>query len=76
MMGNIDIKFQSDLDNCASTLGSIFTINNRAIYWCDMKQNCITDSITWATYIITSNVAKEVIWPRKFTQKLKVIPST
>ena len=44
----------------------MFTLRSGAISWMSVKQSCITDSITKAEYVATSEAAKEAIWIRKF----------
>ncbi|KAH9752860.1 hypothetical protein KPL71_014876 [Citrus sinensis] len=49
-----------------STSGYVFTLGSGAISWMSVKQSYITDSITKAEYVATSETAKEAIWLCKF----------
>ena len=43
--------------------------------WKSFKQEMVTDSTTEIEYIATSEVAKEVVWIRKFISELGVVSS-
>ncbi|KAH9685593.1 hypothetical protein KPL70_014018 [Citrus sinensis] len=49
-----------------STSGYVFTLGSGAVSWMSVKQSYITDSITKAEYVATSEAAKEAIWLCKF----------
>ena len=53
----------------------MFTLGSRAISWMSVKQSCITDLITKAEYMATSEAAKEAIWLCKFLQDFEVVPT-
>ena len=53
----------------------MFYLNGGAISWRSSKQDTIVDSTTEAEYIATSEVAKEVVWIKKFITGLGVAPS-
>ncbi|KAH9801908.1 hypothetical protein KPL71_001202 [Citrus sinensis] len=57
-----------------STSGYVFTLGSGAISWMSVKQSYITDSITKAEYVATSEAAKEAIWLCKFLRNLEVVP--
>ena len=73
-VGYTDSDFMSDKDSRKSTSGYVFTLGSGAISWMSVKQSCITDSITKAEYVATSEVAKEAIWLCKFLRNLEVVP--
>ena len=43
--------------------------------WKSSKQEMVVDSTTEAEYIAASEVAKEVVWIKKFVSELGVVPS-
>ena len=73
-VGYTDSDFMSDKDSRKSTSGYVFTLGSGAISWMSVKQSCITDSITKAEYVATSEAAKEAIWLCKFLRNLEVVP--
>lgn len=66
-------SFQFDKDDSKSQSGYVFTLNNRVV---NSKHEINIDSTTEAEHIATSEVAKEVVWIRKFINELRVVPST
>ena len=73
-VGYTDSDFMSDKDSRKSTSGYVFTLGSGAISWMSVKQSCITDSITKAEYVATSEAAKAAIWLCKFLRNLEVVP--
>ena len=65
--------FQSDLDFKKSTSCYVFTLGGKAISWRSVKQSCITDSTMEAEYVVACEVAKEVVWIKKFLSDLGVM---
>jgi len=74
LVGYTNSDFLSDKDFRKSTSGYVFTLGSGAISWMSVKQSCITDSITKAEYVATSEAAKEAIWLCKFLRNLEVVP--
>ena len=74
LVGYTNSDFFSDKDFRKSTSGYVFTLGSGAISWMSVKQSCITDSITKAEYVATSEAAKEAIWLCKFLRNLEVVP--
>ena len=52
-----------------------FTLYGGAICWKSSKQHTVADSVCEAEYVTASDVAKEVVWLRKFIIELRVAPS-
>ncbi|KAH9656854.1 hypothetical protein KPL70_022837 [Citrus sinensis] len=73
-VGYTDSDFKSNRDSRKSTSGYVFALGSGAISWMSVKQSCITDSITKAEYVATSEAAKEAIWLCKFLRNLEVVP--
>ncbi|KAH9725664.1 hypothetical protein KPL70_007964 [Citrus sinensis] len=73
-VGYTDSDFMLDKDSRKSTSGYVFILGSGAISWMSVKQSCITDLITKAEYVATSEAAKEAIWLRKFLRNLEVVP--
>ena len=61
LVGYTNSDFLSDKDFRKSTSGYVFTLGSGAISWMSVKQSYITDSITKAEYVATSEAAKEAI---------------
>ena len=68
-----DLDFQSDLDFRKFTLGCVFTLEGGVISWRSVKQSCIVDSIMEVEYVAACEVAKEVVWLKKFLSDLGVV---
>ena len=73
LISYIDLDFQSDLDFRKSTSGCIFTLGGGAITWRSVKKSCIADSIMEVEYVAACEVAKEVVWLKKFLSSLGVV---
>ena len=73
--GYTDASFQSDKDDFRSESGYVFCMNGGAVSWRSSKQDTITDSKIEVEYIVASDVAKEVVWIKKFITRLGVVPS-
>ncbi|KAA0062190.1 gag/pol protein [Cucumis melo var. makuwa] len=58
-----------------STSISVFTLNEGAVVWRSIKQSCIADSTMEAEYVAACEVAKEVVWLKKFLTDLEVVPN-
>ena len=72
-IGYTDSDFQLDLDFRKSTLGCVFTLGGGAITWRTVKQSSIVDSTMEAKYVVAYEVAKEVVWLKKFLSNLGVV---
>ena len=66
-------NFQSDLDFRKSTSSCLFTLGGGAISWRRVKQSCIADSTMEVEYVAAYEVAKEVVWLKKFLYDLGVV---
>ena len=73
LIGYTDSEFQLDLDFKKFTLGCVFTLGGGAITWRSVKQSCIADSIMEVKYVAACEVAKEVVWLKKFLSNLGVV---
>ena len=73
--GFTDASFQSDLDDCKSVSGFIFTLYGGAVSWRSSKQGTVADSTMEAEYIAANDAAKEAVWMRKFMDQLGVVPA-
>ena len=74
-IGYIDSDFMSDKDSRKSTSRSVFILSGGAMVWKSVKQSSIADSTMEAEYIAACEVAKEVVWLKKFITDLKVVPN-
>jgi hypothetical protein len=70
-----DFDFQSDHDSrkSTSTSGYVYTLGGGPISWRSVKQSRIVDSTMEAEYVASCEVAKEVVWLRKFLVDLGVM---
>ena len=73
--GFTDSSFQSDLDDCKSVSGFIFTLYGGAVSWKSSKQGTVADSTMEDEYIAANDVAKEDVWMCKFMDQLGVVPA-
>lgn len=62
----------SDLDHRKSTSGYLFTFTGGAVSWQSKLQKCVALSTTKAEYIAAVEVGKEMLWLKRFLQKLGV----
>ena len=53
----------------------MFTLNGGAVVWRSTKQGYIVDTTMEAEYVAACEVAKEVVWHRKFLTDLEVVPN-
>ena len=73
MIGYSDADWGSDLDECKSTFGYAFLLNNGVITWSSKKQPCIALSTMEAEYVACSTDVQEVVCLRRFFQNLEVV---
>ncbi|KAK8593626.1 hypothetical protein V6N12_045702 [Hibiscus sabdariffa] len=66
IMGYTDTSFQTDKDDSRSQSDFIFCLNGGAVSWKSSKQDTIAYSTTYAKYVATNEVAKEIVWIKKF----------
>ena len=69
----MDSSFQSDVDDCKSNSGYVFTLNEATVSWKSSKQDTIVDSTIEAKYIATTEAAKEKVRMKKFIIDLGVV---
>ena len=75
LTGYTDSDFQTNKDSKKSTMGSVFTLNEKVVVWRSIKQGCIVDSTMKTEYVVACEVAKEIVWLRKFLHDLEVVPN-
>ena len=68
--GFIDADMVGDLDGKKSTYGFLFTFAGGAVSWQSKLQKCVALSTTEAEYIAATEAAKEMLWMKRFVQKL------
>ena len=66
-IGYIDFDFRK------STPCFVFTLGGGNISWRRVQQSCIADSTIEAEYVAAGEVAKEVVWLKKFLSDLGVV---
>ncbi|MCO5607911.1 hypothetical protein L7F22_062113 [Adiantum nelumboides] len=62
VMGYTDSDYAGDLDNKRSTSGYVFTMAGGAVSWQCRLQTCVTQSTTYAEYVVASEALKEANW--------------
>ena len=72
LRGYTDADYGGDLDECISTSGYVFLLDNGAISWRSKKQTCIALSTMEAKFIACSAGVQEAIWLRQFLENLGV----
>jgi len=65
ILGYVDADWGSDVNDCKSTSGYVFTLSGGAISWSSKKQSAVALSSTKAKYIASAHTAKEAIWLRR-----------
>jgi hypothetical protein len=68
--GYTDADMAGDIDYRKSTSRYLITFAERAVSWQSKLQKCIALSTTEAEYIAITEVSKELLWIKKFLQKL------
>ena len=72
----MDVDWGGDLDQCKSTSGYTFLLNDYAISWCSKKQSCIALPTMETEYVACSFSIQKVVWLKRFLQDLEVIKTT
>ena len=62
----------SDKDECKSTLSYAFILRGGVVSWCSKKQSCIALSTMESEYVACLAAVQEVVWLRRFLQRLGV----
>ena len=70
MKGYTDADMAGDLDNRKSTTVYLLTFSRRAISSQSKLQKCVALSKTEAEYIAATKAGKEMVWLKRFLQKL------
>ena len=71
ILGYVDADWGSDVNDCKSTSGYVFTLSGGAILWSSKKQSAVALSSTKADYIASVHAAKEAIWLRQLFMGLQ-----
>ena len=64
-------NWASDVNNCKSTSGYIFTLRGSTVSWSSKKQPTVTLSSTKAKYITSAHATKEATWLRLLLSELR-----
>ena len=75
LIGYSDADWGGDVDQCKSTLGYAFLLNDRAILWSSKKQSCVALSTMEAEYVACSAATQDAVWLRSFLQHLEIFKS-
>ena len=75
LIGYSDADWGGDVDQCKSTSGYAFLLNDSAILWSCKKQSCVALSTMEAEYVDCSAATQDAVWLRSFLQHLEIIKS-
>jgi hypothetical protein len=67
-----DADWANNKDERKSTSGYAFILGGGAVSWCSKKQSCIALSTMESEYVACSTAVQEVVWLRRFLQRLGV----
>ena len=70
LLGYADADWASDVNDCKSMSGYVFTLGGGAISWSLKKQTTVALSSTKAEYITGAHTAKEAVWLRQLLAEL------
>ena len=73
MNGYTNADWGGDPNQCKSTFGYAFLLNDCAISWGSKKQSCIALSMMEEEYVACSSVIQEDVWLRRFLQDIGVV---
>ena len=62
-------------DQCKSTSGYAFLLNDSAILWSSKKQSRVALSTIEAEYVACSTATQDAVWLRSFLQHLEIVKS-
>lgn len=68
--GYIDANLVGDVDSRKSTSEYLTTFVRGAVSWQSKVQMCVALSTTEAEYIVVTKACKEILWMKKWLQKL------
>ncbi|KAA0051598.1 Retrovirus-related Pol polyprotein from transposon TNT 1-94 [Cucumis melo var. makuwa] len=70
LIGYTDSDMAGDIDSRKSTVGYFMTFIGGAASWQSRLQKCVALSTTEAEYIVATEACKEMLWMKRFIQKL------
>ena len=73
LIGYMDADWGGDPDQCKSTFGYVFLLNDCAISWGSKKQSCIALSTMEVEHVACSSAIQEVVLLRSFLQDIGVV---
>ncbi len=71
LLGYTNSDWASNVNNCKSTSGYVFTLGGGAVSWSSKKQPTVALSSTEAEYIAGAHTAKEATWLRLLLSELR-----
>ena len=66
LIGYFDAGWGGDVDQCKSTSGYAFLLNDSTILWSSKKQSCVALSTVEAEYVACSAATQDAVWLRSF----------
>ena len=76
LIGYSNADWGGDVDQCKSTSGYAFLLNDSAILWSSKNQSCVALSTMEAEYVACSAATQDAGWLRSFLQHLEIVKST
>ena len=75
LIGYSDVDWGGDVDQCKSTSGYAFLLNDSAILWSSKKQSCVALSTMEDEYVACSTTTQDAVWLRSFLQHFEIVKS-
>ena len=72
LVGCTDANMVGDVDSKKSTSGYLIHFSRGEVSWQSKLQKCVALSTTEAEYIVITEANKELLWMKKFLQKLSL----
>ena len=72
LKGYSDVDWTGDRDERKSTSGYAFILGSGVVSWCNKKQTCVALSTMESEYVVCAAVVQEVIWLKRFLQRLGI----
>ena len=66
LIGYSDADWRGDVDQCKSSSGYAFLLNDSTILWSSKKQSCVALSTMEAEYVACFAATQDAVWLRSF----------
>ena len=72
LKGYSDVDWTGDRDERKSTSGYVFILGSGVVSWCNKKQTYVALSTMESEYVVCAAAMQEVIWLKRFLQRLGI----